>query len=274
MTVGHKEVFSPVEVGIEKHRAEADVDRTDGGDARHPAGMLKGRPAKVAVEAETLALKVGHPEVGQPVEIGVADIGAHAALRLTGFAEGDAGDETTLGEGAVATVAVEPVGRGVVGDVEIGVAIEVDVGRHRPEPLAPLDNPGCRGGLSKPASPVGEPESVGHAAKLTWRADIAVALHHAGRIVVGAPVDIPHAVEIEMAIVIEVGCCGGRMPAVAGNAVLDCRHFAKAAVAHVGQQPESVVAGDQEIGEAVTVEVAHLDAVGVERPPQDAGLLA
>ena len=77
-----------------------------------------------------------------------------------------------------------------------------------------------------------------------------------------------------MAIVIEVGCCRGRMPAVAGNAVLVCRHFAKAAVAHVGQQADSVVAGDQEIGEAVTVEVAHLDAVGVERPPQDAGLLA
>ncbi len=74
-----------------------------------------------------------------------------------------------------------------------------------------------------------------------------------------------------MAVAIEVGRRCRGVPAVAADAVLVWRHLAKAAIAQVGEQPQAVVAADHEVGEAVTVEVAHLDAVGIQPATTDAG---
>src|SRR3954447_14856377 len=62
----------------------------------------------------------------------VADRDAHGALLLAVLAEGRAGLERDIDEGAGAGFLVEGVRAGVVGDEEVGMSVAVEVAPHGP----------------------------------------------------------------------------------------------------------------------------------------------
>ena len=82
---------------------------------------------------------MGLEDVQVAVGIEVADGQAHAGLLLPVLAEGDAGLEALLGEGAVVVVAEQQAGRGVAGDVDVGPAVAVEIGGGDGEGVAGLD---------------------------------------------------------------------------------------------------------------------------------------
>ncbi len=64
---------------------------------------------------------------GQAIGVDVAAVDAHAGLRLAVAVEADARGIRHVGERAVAVVLVEEVPHHVVGDVDVGVAVAVEV---------------------------------------------------------------------------------------------------------------------------------------------------
>ena len=68
------------------------------------------------------------------VEVGAID--AHAGLRLAVRIESDAGRVGDVGERAVAVVAIEKIPHRVVRDVDVGVAVAIEVAERHAEALA------------------------------------------------------------------------------------------------------------------------------------------
>ena len=92
--------------------------------------------AEIAVQRVQLLREVGDEEVRQTVAVDVAAIDAHAGLRLAVAVEADAGRVGHVDEGAVAVVLVEEVPHHVVGDVDVGVAVAIEIAEGDAEALA------------------------------------------------------------------------------------------------------------------------------------------
>ena len=92
--------------------------------------------AAVLVERVQLFGEVGDEDVREAVAVDVGAVDAHAGLRLAVDVEADAGAVGDVGERAVAVVAVEEVADHVVGDVDVGVAVAIEVAERDAEALA------------------------------------------------------------------------------------------------------------------------------------------
>src|SRR5262245_1366032 len=82
MSVGDEHVFVAVPVEVEKQGAKTDKLRSDGRYAGRAADVQKLAVALIAIEGQAFALIVGNPQVGKPVEIEIADVEPHAAIRI------------------------------------------------------------------------------------------------------------------------------------------------------------------------------------------------
>ena len=126
MPVGDVDVEVAVIVDVEHLRPETERDET-----RAQSGLLRRvleqSLAEVAVEGIQLLREVGDEDVGKAVAVDVTAIDAHAGLRLAVAVEADARRVRHVGEGAVAVVLVEEVPHHVVGDVDVGIAVAVEV---------------------------------------------------------------------------------------------------------------------------------------------------
>ena len=105
--------------------------------------------AVVAVEDVGVAAEMGFENVQVAVGVEVADADAHARLLLAVLAERDAALEALLGERAVAIVAEEQAGRGVAGDVDVGPAVAIEIGRGGGQRVARLHGRRCRTSRSR-----------------------------------------------------------------------------------------------------------------------------
>ena len=113
--------------GVEEADAPAEIAGVDA-QAGEVGVVFKGAVAEVLVEGIGVAGEVGFDDVEQAVAVEVTDGDAHAGL---GFAIGRVGDAAFDGfvlEGAVALVAIEGGGGGVVGDIDVGPAVVVEIG--------------------------------------------------------------------------------------------------------------------------------------------------
>src|SRR5581483_5931573 len=87
---------------------------------------------------------------------------AHARLRLAVRAVGHAGLDGDIGERAVVVVLVERCGGGVVGDVDVGPAVIVEIGCQHAEAVSPrrFQNAGLLGNITEHAGAVVVVEDV------------------------------------------------------------------------------------------------------------------
>ncbi len=90
--------------------------------------VVEAAVAEVLIEGVGVAGEVGLDDVEEAVAVEVADGDAHAGLGLAVGGVGDAGLDGDVLEGAVLLVLVVGGGGGVVGDVDVGPAVVVEVG--------------------------------------------------------------------------------------------------------------------------------------------------
>ncbi len=101
-------------------------------------------PPRLTIERVGVAGEVCFDDVEQAVAVEVADGDAHAGLRLAVGGVGDAGFDGDVFEGAVLLVLVEGGGGGVVGNVDVGPAVIVEVGDGDGERIGADGVPACR----------------------------------------------------------------------------------------------------------------------------------
>ena len=135
VSVDHHNVFAPVVIGVEKLNAPAQIlgVRSQSGFV-HPVGE---RAVAIVV------IKIGHVvaeiclgDIDKSVFVIVGSGHAHAGLLLPGIAQGHAGSDSDLLEGAIFPVVIKQAGPGVAGHVQIGIAIVVEIGSQHGEPVA------------------------------------------------------------------------------------------------------------------------------------------
>ncbi len=115
-----------VVVDVEHLGPEAERDEARA-EPRLLRRVLEQPAAEVGVQGIQLLGEVGDEDVGKAVALDVPAIDAHAGLGLAVAVEADARRIRHVGEGAVAVVLVEEVPHHVVGDVDVGIAVAVEV---------------------------------------------------------------------------------------------------------------------------------------------------
>ena len=127
VAVGDHDVEPAVVVHVEEADAPAEIAGVDA-DAGEVGAVVEVEAAEVLVEGFGVSGEVGLDDVEEAVAIEVSDGDAHAGLGLAIGRVGDAGFDGHILECAVLLVLVEGGGGGVVGDVDVGPAVVVEVG--------------------------------------------------------------------------------------------------------------------------------------------------
>ena len=135
VAVGAEDVEVAVVVVVEEFGAERQGQkaRLQSGFERH---VLELQLAEVAVQRVVLPRKGGKEDVRETVAVEIGDLGSHACHRLAVHVEPGVGGVRDVLEGSVALVAVQEIAHAVVGDKDVGPAIEVDIADHHAEPFA------------------------------------------------------------------------------------------------------------------------------------------
>ena len=127
VAVGHEDVEPPVIVHVEEAYTPAEEAGVDA-EAGEIGVVVEVAVAEVEVEGVGVASKIGFDDVEETVAVEVADGDAHACLGFAVGGVGDAGLDGDIFERAVFLVLIERCGGRVVGDVDVGPAIIVEVG--------------------------------------------------------------------------------------------------------------------------------------------------
>ena len=281
MAVGDEQVEAAVEVDVEEVHPEAEERQRHLSASRGEALVAEEAVPFVSEQGVGLALEVGHREVGPAVVVVVPPVGPHAGLGSPGLPVRGAGQHPDLGEPTLFVVEQE-VADVVVGDVEVGPAVEVVVGEGGPQPLAPgLQHPRGFGDVGEPAAALVAVEDVGlrrvegrmriagnFSLVLTGNRDVGGGLlHRVFRVVV----DVVGDVEIDEAVAVEVPESAAGAPAAGA----DPGRFGdpgEAVAADVLEKRVGPVVGDVQVRVAVVVDVggaaAHADAAVVDPEPR------
>ena len=127
MAIGDKEIAVAVVVDIDKARAPRQIGYAALAQASEKGLIDKGTVAEVFVERIGLPLEVGDKEIGKTIVVVIAHIDAHPRLDIAVLVVGGTGQQALFGEAARAVVDIEEVQGLVVGQVEIGIAVEIDI---------------------------------------------------------------------------------------------------------------------------------------------------
>src|SRR5258707_208932 len=125
VSVGDEDVGPPVEIVVEEKAAETEGEQGRAADVGTRGFVDEEAFAFIVVERNHLIGKIGDEDAGRAGVIVIGGVNAHAGAGYAVFTEGDTGDDGFFGEGAVAIVAIELVGLGVVGEEKIGPAVVV-----------------------------------------------------------------------------------------------------------------------------------------------------
>src|SRR6266849_3063979 len=132
MAVGHEDVGPAIVVEIEETYSPSEILGVYA-QAGLKDGVVEGAVAIVVVQVRGLVGVVGLDDIEPAITVVIADADAHAALRRAIFIEGAADFRADFSEGAILVVAIDTAGYGVAGDVNVGPAVVVEVGRRDTE---------------------------------------------------------------------------------------------------------------------------------------------
>ncbi len=248
--------------------------------ARMPLGAVasvKSPFAGVEIDGEGLALQRDIDDVGIAVVIDVAKVRAHARDERGILSESDVGLESNLFE-LVSEIVKEESVLGVIGDEEIGLAVEIVVRHPHAHAFADMipNTPLFRNILECAVALV-EKELVGQALVIARMAVLRNSLNDAlGNIRIG-PLQIVDDEQIEQSVVIHVDPDGGNRPQRAVLGIIPLveagflRHIGEGAVAIVVIKRVAVNAGDEDVRMSIVVVVADGNA-DIESCPFQPGL--
>ena len=272
--VGEHQVGIAVQVEVDPGRAPAGerlakrwFERCSNVGERRPGGegLLS------AVDRMRLSAGIRDEQVGVSVTVEVRSRDTHPRIRV-----GHAGDGCALLEAEAETrgigllparprdVLVQPVRVAVVGDVQIGPAVTVEVGEDRPE--AVIEPRGLEARLNAHLPKAGVPVLVPTQIQVEKVADagevVGKAGSRAGDREVG--VGIARHEEVGTAVAVHIGDRRTRMPAKALDPGSQCA-LGERAVAVVPEQLVPSIGRDEEVGVAVPVEVRGDAALASDR---------
>ena len=167
LAVHGNQVEPAIVVEIDERRAPLHPRQRSHGDSRIVRNVAEIVAALVEIEDVVLVGKVRDVERRQAGVFVVAERDAHRALLGAVGAHGRARLETDVGELAVAVVAIEILRRRVVGDVDVGAALVVEVGPQYAQAVvaARIVNAGGLGNIGEGAVAVVVIERVARAAQ-------------------------------------------------------------------------------------------------------------
>ena len=268
VAVGDEDVEPAVVVHVEEADAPAEVAGVDA-EAGEVGVVVEVAAAEVQIEGVGVAGEVGLDDVEEAVAVEVSDGNAHAGLGLAVGRVGDAGLDGDVFEGAVLLVLVEGGGGGVVGDVDVGPAIVVEVGDADAEAIGAdgVEDARFFGDVGEGAVAIVVVEDVFTTLQAGWAAgDLNAFVGAAGGFGVGRGLDVEvdvvgdEEVEMAVAVVVEEGAAG--VPTGGG---LEEAGFGgdvgEGAVAVVAVEDVLAVVGDEEVVPAVVVVVADAAAL-------------
>ena len=272
--IGDEEIERAVVVVVDPVGAEAGAGRGRRRQAGARPRVLEVPLAVVGVEREGLADDVGDEQILVAVEIEIARCDPHAAFGIPFEVDRRARQQAIVDERAVPAIDPELVGRGVVGDVEVGPAVAVVIARRDPEPGAVgLADAGRLRGVREAAAAVVPIERRGHRL-VGARAAVVARPHRVLADLVGGEreIEVMRDEEIEMAVAIVVDERGARAPQRIGEARLR-RDVGERAVAAIVEERRGAEPGDEQVEEAVVVVVAdgRAHAVDAQREPGTVG---
>ena len=96
-------------------------------------GVVEGPVSPVGVEGVDVVGEVGDEEVEIPVAVVVPRVNAHARLGAAVLAVGQPGGGADLAEPEFSLVAEQEIGLGVVGHVDVGISVGIEIGEHDSE---------------------------------------------------------------------------------------------------------------------------------------------
>ena len=97
-------------------------------EAALKCGVLEISPAEIAIERRGVAGKIGLDEIEIAVEIVIGGGDSHPGLRLAVGAESAARFQCNVREGAVFFILIKSARGGIVGNINVGPAIVVEIG--------------------------------------------------------------------------------------------------------------------------------------------------
>ncbi len=161
VAVAHQNVGPAVVVEVEESAAPAEILGVQA-QSGLKGGVLEVRATLVVIQGWSVAREIGFHDVEIAVEIVVGGRDAHAGLRLAVGTEGATGLERDVDELAVLLVLVKRAGGGVIGHVDVGPAIVVEVRREHAESVGSVrfENPGRFGDVGEGAVAVVVVEDV------------------------------------------------------------------------------------------------------------------
>src|SRR5262249_28663376 len=172
MPAGNEDVFVAVPVEIQENRSPADVSCAQRGHACRLAYVLEHEIALIAIQREALALEVHHPDVGKSVSVEVTHIGSHAAIGRPHVIQARPTLETGFNKMAAPRVAVQEIRNRIVRDINVDVAIEVDVGCDHAKSFAVGSKSCADRSIAKCAVSLVDVEHMRQSFKLPWRANV------------------------------------------------------------------------------------------------------
>ncbi len=136
VAVRHERVEVSVVLDVEQVQAELHVRQRRWPEAGRHGEILEDARSEVAVVLVGLPLEVGHDDVGKSVSVDVAGVDPHASLGIAFDPEARPRSDGDVLELPAAEVVEQVVHDLVVGDVEVGLAVEVEVDEENAEALA------------------------------------------------------------------------------------------------------------------------------------------
>ena len=141
---GDEQILPPVQIHVEERRAPADVFLAHFGEASLHSIVLKAHHAGsdiVAIQTMQLVFVVGDPQRGTARLVEIAGVHTHTAVGVALVIQGRATDlrdflETDLS--GRRDVEVEKFGRGVVGHVQVWLAIAIHINHHHAQTLVAI----------------------------------------------------------------------------------------------------------------------------------------
>src|SRR5439155_8595542 len=268
VAVADKNVGPAVVVHVEETAAPAEILRVLAETALI-GGVLEIRADQIVVERRGVSREIGFDQIEIAVEIVIRGGDAHAGLWLAVGAESAAGLDGDVGEGAVLFVLIKRASGGIVGHVNVGPAVIIEIGGEHAEAKSAIgfQDAGFFADVGERAVTVIVIENVFSAVETRRAASNHNAFVEAragfgnGR-GLQVEIDVVGDEEIEAAVAIVVDESAAGVPALAGAG--DAGFFAdvgKGAVAVVVVEDVFPEVRDEEIVEAVVIVIADADAL-------------
>src|SRR5579884_3048871 len=214
MALADEHIFNAVVIVIHEGGAEAGEIQTQTGEPDPAADMIVPAAAAVAVQGMVLLNVIGDEQGEMAAAVVVGCVHAHAAVGLARFIGGHAPNHTGFDKATTALVQVKLIVIGVIGDVDVGPAILIQIEHNYAEALAWLQA-GLTADVAESAVAVVEEELVQERIELAGRANIAGEAgpeSRATRIVREGPVHVLGHNQIGVAVAVEVRESGAGAP--------------------------------------------------------------